>query len=203
MISNFPDINIINILVLALAVLVAVTFHEFAHGAVANMLGDPTAKQQGRVSLNPIRHLDVMGTIMFVIVGFGWGKPVPINTNNFKHPRWGMAFASLAGPVTNFVIAATLGLFLKLGLFTGLIGSIVEFIAYINIILGVFNLFPLPPLDGSRLVSALLPESMLPAYHSIEGYGVIVIFLLIFIFPGGFSRVFGPFINFFTELLLV
>ncbi len=189
--------------VLAVAVLVAVTFHEFSHGAVAYLLGDPTAKEQGRLSLNPLKHLDVFGTLMFVIFKFGWGKPVPVNHHYFKNPKWGMAFVSLAGPLSNFLIAAILGLLLKTGLITGLAGYVVGSIAFINIILGVFNLLPLPPLDGSRLVSAILPEPLLKIYQSIEGYGIVIVFIAIYFYPGGFTRVFSPFINFFSNLFLV
>lgn len=202
---------LLQLALLAPAILIAVTFHEFAHGYVAYLLGDPTAKERGRLSLNPLRHLDPLGTLMFVIFRFGWGKPVPVDNRYFKEPRWGMAVVSLAGPATNFTMAALLGLLLKThvvgvtasGSPTSLFGLFVLMTAQINIYLGVLNLLPLPPLDGSRLVSALLPERLLKQYQAIEGYGIAIIFIAIFVFPGGLARIFEPFVGFFQRLFLV
>lgn len=202
---------LLDFLMLAPAVLIAVTFHEYAHGAVAHVFGDPTAKDQGRLSLNPLRHLDPLGTLMFVIFHFGWGKPVPVDSRHFKRPRWDMALVSLAGPATNFCLAAFFGLLLKLHIVVlsndGSIGSLfaifVWMTAQINIVLGVFNLFPMPPLDGSRLISAILPEPLLKRYQAIEGYGIAIIFVAIYFFPGGLFRIFEPFIGFFQHLFLV
>ena len=192
------------LILLAPAILVAVTFHEFAHGAVANALGDPTAKKLGRLTLNPLKHLDPAGTILFIIFRFGWGKPVPVDGRHFTHPRRDMALVSLAGPATNFVIAAFLGLFIKSGLINNeIIEFMVRLTVQINIVLGVFNLIPLPPLDGSRLISAILPVNMLRVYEQFEGYGIAVMFAAIFFFPGAFSRVLSPFIDFFSRLFLV
>lgn len=212
------ELKLLSFALLAAAVLIAVTFHECAHAAAAYFLGDDTAKKGGRLSLNPIRHLDPVGTIMFVLFRFGWGKPVPVDSRYFSHPRWGMAAVSLAGPASNFVLAFLLGMVFRLGFLARpevlfeqqtamtallMLSLLVEMAVQINIVLGVFNLFPLPPLDGSRLVSALLPESLLRYYQTIEGYGVAVVFLMIFIFPGLWSGIFSPFINFFQRLLLV
>ncbi|MDP1808441.1 MAG: site-2 protease family protein [Actinomycetota bacterium] len=202
---------LLSFLILAPAVLIAVTFHEYAHGAVANMLGDPTAKEQGRLSLNPLRHLDPIGTLLFVIFRFGWGKPVPVDSRHFKRPRWDMVLVSLAGPATNFSLAALFGLLIKFQVVTisgqgggigDLLGILVLMTAQINIVLGVFNLLPLPPLDGSRLVSALLPAPMLKHYHAIEGYGIAIIFISVYFFPGRLFGLFEPFIKFFQHLFL-
>ena len=195
---------LISLVLLGPAILVAVTFHEFAHGAVANALGDPTAKKLGRLTLNPLKHLDPAGTILFIIFRFGWGKPVPVDGRYFAHPRRDMALVSLAGPATNFVIAAFLGMFIRTGLINNeLIEFMLRLTVQINIVLGVFNLIPVPPLDGSRLVSALLPVNMLRVYERFEGYGIAVMFATIFFFPGVLSSVLTPFIDFFTQLFLV
>jgi len=189
---------------LAPAVLIAVTFHEYAHGATAYLLGDPTAKKSGRLSLNPLRHLDPLGTIMLVVFRFGWGRPVPVDSRYFRQPRWGMVLVSLAGPATNFLLAAVFGLFIKLGLLTGgPLASLFLMTAYVNIVLGVFNLLPLPPLDGSRLVAAILPGPLLKYYQALEGYGIAVIFVAVYFFPGILSGAFTPFIEFFRRLFLV
>ena len=193
----------LQLVLLAPAVLIAVTFHEFAHGAVANALGDPTAKERGRLTLNPLKHLDPLGTILFVLVRFGWGKPVPVDGRNFEHPRRDMALVSLAGPATNFVLAAFLGLFLKFHLVGDVAAAFVWFTVQINIVLGVFNLIPIPPLDGSRLLSAVLPVSLLRRYEAVEGYGIAIMFAVIFFFPGSLSRLISPFIEFFNRLFLV
>ncbi len=190
--------------------LIAMTFHEVAHGAVANLLGDPTAKKLGRLTLNPLKHLDRAGTIVFFIsaivfkMGFGWAKPVPVDGRYFAHPRRDMALVSLAGPAANFAIAAFLGLFIKHGLIGDQLIEIVVYLAVvINIVIGVFNLIPLPPLDGSRLIAAILPVNMLRVYERFEGYGVAIVFVGIFFFRGTFSSVLGPFVEFFERLFLV
>lgn len=188
---------------LAPAILFAVTFHEFAHGAAANALGDPTAKKLGRLTLNPLKHLDPVGTLLFVLVRFGWGKPVPVDGRYFKHPRRDMALVSLAGPATNFVLAAVLGLLLKFRLVDDIVGTMVWLTVQINIVLGVFNLIPVPPLDGSRLISAILPVSLLKRYEAVEGYGIAIMFAAIFFFPGSLFRLISPFIEFFNRLFLV
>lgn len=193
----------LQLVVLAPAILIAVTFHEFAHGAVAHALGDPTAKERGRLTLNPLKHLDPLGTLLFVFVRFGWGKPVPVDGTRFAHPRRDMALVSLAGPVTNFVLAAFLGLFLKFRLVDDIGAALVWLTVQINIILGVFNLIPVPPLDGSRLMSAVLPVRLLKRYEAVEGYGIAIMFAMIFFFPGSLSRLISPFIEFFNRLFLV
>lgn len=147
-------------------ILLALTIHEFAHALAADRLGDPTAKYQGRVSLNPIDHLDLFGTLLLFITllsgsGFviGWGKPVPINEYNFKNPRRDTMYVSLAGPMSNFLAAALFGAFVKYGFVSAgsVIGGIIYYFVMINIGLGVFNLIPIPPLDGSKILYGLLP----------------------------------------------
>lgn len=195
----------VRLLITVPAILLSLTFHELAHGMTAYAFGDPTAKERGRLTLNPIRHLDPMGTILFFIAGFGWAKPVPVNGHYFQRPRRDMALVSLAGPATNFTLAALTGLVLSSGLVgkETLSGAFVQYFMQINIVLGVFNLLPMPPLDGSRLVSALLPERLLVHYERIEGYGLAIIFAVVFFLPGGLFKLIGPVVNFFNRLFLV
>jgi len=173
------------------ALLIALTFHELAHGWVAYRLGDPTAKNQGRLTLNPLAHLDPVGTIAMILVRFGWAKPVPVNPFNFRGDRHrGMFLVGLAGPVANFLLA-----FLFLYVFAAFQPlralPYVPFILYetfiINIFLGVFNLLPIPPLDGSRILTYFLPPQARQAFIQWEQYGPLILMLLIFL-PFGFLQ---------------
>ncbi len=164
------------------ALLIAITVHEFAHARVAYAYGDATAKAYGRMNLNPISHLDPIGTLMIILVGFGWAKPVPINPYNFRNYRAGLRWVSLAGPLANFTLA-----FLSLVLFRVLIlsgagGLFLSFMAVmvqLNILLGVFNLIPIPPLDGSKILVSLAPDSFVDFFHQIEPYAPIILLVLI------------------------
>lgn len=163
-----------------LALLVAITVHEFMHAWTANYLGDPTAKHMGRISLNPLVHLDLFGTIAILLIGLGWGKPVQINERNFKNPRLGSAITSLAGPLSNFGIVVIFLMFIRLGLITNtVLLPIFATIVLVNIILMVFNLIPIPPLDGSKVLYYFLPRSV--DIVKLEMYGPFVI-LMLFIF---------------------
>lgn len=167
-----------------LALLVAITVHECMHAWTANYLGDPTAKYMGRISLNPIVHLDLFGTIAILLIGIGWGKPVQINENNFKNPRLGSAITSLAGPLSNLAIVAIFLIFIRLGFITNtVLLPIFATIVLVNIILMVFNLIPIPPLDGSKVLYYFLPRNI--DIVKLETYGPFLI-LLIFIFGRGF-----------------
>lgn len=162
------------------AFLLAITIHEFMHAWTANYLGDPTARLMGRISLNPIKHLDPFGTILLLLVGFGWGKPVQVNDNNFKNPRLGSAIVSLAGPMSNLFVVLVFTFFLKFGFVTmDIFHTIFVTVIYVNIVLMVFNLIPIPPLDGSKVLYYFLPRSV--NIMQLETYGpilLIVIFLL-------------------------
>lgn len=149
-------------LVVILAVIYALTIHEFSHAWAATALGDNTAKFSGRLTLNPLAHMEVWGTVMLVIAGFGWGKPVPVNLYNLKWRRWGSAAVSLAGPLSNFV-----SVFIFIIIFSAIAPSLgpsnllvifLSFLIFINLILGIFNLIPIPPLDGSKILFAILPD---------------------------------------------
>ncbi len=187
------ELNTIQLIaVWALPVLFAVTLHEVAHGWVARMYGDQTAAVLGRLSLNPIRHVDPVGTIlvpllMMLTAGFmfGWAKPVPVVMRNLRHPRQDMAKVAIAGPAANLVMAVFWGMLLKLGLFLGgqglwegLIYMSVAGIA-INLILMILNLFPVPPLDGSRVLNGLLPESAARVVDRLEPYGLMIVVVLL------------------------
>jgi len=180
----------------------AIILHEVAHGYAAFLLGDNTAKDKGRLTLNPIAHIDPIGTVvlpfMLLIIGspvvIGWAKPVPINPYNFKDYRKGMMITGLAGPATNLVLAALSGLLVRMlgtaGLQLGSIDSIAGVLFYfcwINLVLLFFNLIPIPPLDGSRVLQWVLPDAALKAYNSLERYGFIIIFGLLWIAPGVFN----------------
>lgn len=170
--------------------LFAVTLHEVSHGYVAERLGDPTARLLGRLTLNPVRHLDPIGTLALLIFGFGWARPVPVNFNNLNHPRQGMIWVAIAGPVTNFAMALLSALFLRalplateMGLPAGAlepIGLMAGFSLFINVILGVFNLIPIPPLDGGRVMTGILPSGPAHVLARIEPFGFLLIIAMVF-----------------------
>ena len=159
--------------------------HEFAHAVVADRLGDPTARRSGRLTLNPFAHLDLWGCLMIVLVGFGYAKPVPVNMRNFKNPKAGMAAVAFAGPLSNLVMAIV---FLTLRWvfsvygnsdFTLILAYFFYYAAYINVSLAVFNLLPIPPLDGSRIATALIPNETYYKIMQYERYIMIGLFVLL------------------------
>ena len=167
------------ILYLIIALAVCITVHEAAHAWVADKLGDPTAKMAGRVSLNPMRHLDILGTIMIFIAHFGWGKPVPFNYNNLKHPRRDAALISIAGPLTNLLTAFIIAILFKYVPMPGLIFEILRTIYALSVILFLFNLIPIAPLDGSKLLGLVIPMSKEDWYQRFLSQGPIYLILLI------------------------
>ena len=171
-----------SIILSAPAILFGLTIHEFSHGWVAWRLGDPTAKMMGRLTLNPLKHLDAIGTIALFLFHFGWAKPVPIDPRNFRHPTRDMAISGLAGPAANLLTAAVSGLILRvLILFHigGFIATLTSYFVLFNLILCFFNLIPIPPLDGSRLLYHLLPPNLAAAYGRLERYGFIILIVII------------------------
>jgi len=168
-----------------IASLLCITLHELSHGYVAYRLGDNTAKNMGRLTLNPVRHIDVTGLIMMVAFKVGWAKPVPVNMSNFKNPKNGMAITALAGPLSNILITL-LALLLYGLLFMPLAGRAVgnhilhllELIAYISLGFAVFNLIPFPPLDGSKMLYSVLKDEHYEKLMDYEGYGSILLIIL-------------------------
>ncbi len=205
---------IVEIIILAPPLLLALTLHEFSHGFVAYSLGDPTAKMMGRLTMNPIRHLDPIGTIAFFFIKFGWAKPVPVNPVHFKNPRKDMLWVALAGPASNLFLAIVSAILTKAVWFLASVipySKVMEAIlvpfhqmliasVWINLVLAIFNFLPIPPLDGSRILSGLLPADMARSYASIERYGFVIILLLAF--SGVLGRLILPIINFANSLLL-
>lgn len=183
-----------------LAIVIAVTVHEFAHSFVAYQLGDDTSYLQGRMNLNPLSHLDPIGTIALLLIGFGWGRPVPVNVNNFRS-KYDDIFVSLAGIVANLVIALLFYLPIRLGLvdLNTLLGAFFFLVSLINIYLAAFNLLPIPPLDGSHILSIFLPDSISRIIWSFGPFILIGILLLGSVSGIGIlSAILSPIISFFT-----
>lgn len=163
------------------ALLITVTFHELAHGFTAYKLGDPTAKEMGRLTLNPLKHIDPLGFLTLLIFHFGWAKPVPINPNYFKNRKQGTFLVSLAGPLSNFILGyISLVLLYTVGDSNSFISYTLQWVLLYNIMFGIFNLLPVPPLDGSKLLASLLPDKFEQLFWNYERYGYIVLIILIF-----------------------
>lgn len=187
-----------------LTLIIAFTVHEFAHAWVADYFGDYTARAQGRLSLNPLVHLDFFGSLLLIIAGFGWARAVPINPDLLKQrSRFGVLWVSLAGPFSNLLMAAIAGLPLRLGLVsptfaTGAIPTFGEFLyvfCYLNVILAVFNLIPLPPLDGEKIWTTFLPASLEAAYVKLRPIGSVIFFVLIIAGSRAGFDIFGWLLN--------
>lgn len=197
-------------LVWAAALLVAITIHEFAHAYMADRLGDPTPRLQGRLTLNPLAHLDPLGTLMLLIIRIGWGKPVQFDPYNLQNPKRDSALISFAGPLSNLILATALAILLR---FTSAPFSPIGFLAafippfiFLNVILAIFNLIPIHPLDGGKILVGLLPDK--DAYHVdqfLKRYGIFLLLLGIFPIFGGVAPVLlliTPVINLILSILV-
>lgn len=192
-------IDILTLVVVLVVILFSMVLHELAHGMVAYFLGDETAKEDGRLTLNPLKHLDpvlsfLLPMVLFLTGGpiFGGAKPIPVDTRNLKHGAWGMALVGIAGPLTNFVLAL---LSFLIGYWTGwlnasgLVGIIFTELVLVNLGFGVFNLLPIPPLDGSRVLYAIAPDPVREGMEKFENVGIIVVLLLVVVFPSVISAI--------------
>ncbi len=182
-----PFSSLQGLLIAIPAILVAITFHEYAHGKVANLLGDKTAEYQGRLTLNPLAHLDPVGTLLLVVAGFGWAKPVQVNPMQFRgDKKTGMMLVGIAGPLMNLVLAylsaAALGLVAVANISGNLSFYLQQFfylLLFYNVVLAIFNLLPVPPLDGSKILAWLLPNKFLGAIEFLDRYGFIILIILV------------------------
>ena len=179
------------------ALLLAVTLHEVAHAVVAERLGDPTARRLGRITLNPLPHIDPLGAIAFILAGFGWAKPVPVNAHNLRNPRRDMALVAVAGPIANFLVALVGLIALQLlarhtpmAFLAQPIAGVLSYVYLFNLGLGVFNLIPLPPLDGGHFLPYLFPRASWTMLHQLEQYGPIILILLVI--SGATRYIMGP-----------
>ena len=203
--------QVTQILALVIPILFALTIHELSHGLMALHFGDPTAKNAGRLTLNPLAHLDPIGTLMLFIVHFGWAKPVPVNPAYFKDPKKDMIWVSLAGPVSNIILAFLTGMIIRvvgMEMSNNFTFNFFKLMLYysltINLALAVFNLIPIPPLDGSKILQGLLPPKYDEIMYNLERYGPFI--LLGIIMFGRFTGVsiigsiIWPFVNVFANL---
>lgn len=180
--------NLWQMLVTVGSCVLCITFHETCHGLAAYCLGDPTAKRAGRLTLNPLKHIDIFGLVMLAVAKFGWAKPVPVNMRNFRNPKWGMAVTSLAGPVSNVLLAAVSMMLYSVCYFYSILygGTLLYYLtlffmttAVLSCGLAVFNLFPVPPLDGSKVLFAFLPNSWYAKLMRYERYGMVALMVLL------------------------
>lgn len=193
-------------LIWAISLVIALTIHEYAHAKVADTLGDPTPRANGRVNLNPLSHLDPLGTILILIVGFGWGRPVEFDPYNLRNPRRDTALIALAGPASNIILAIILSILANFLVLDSLIASIIPLMIMMNISLAIFNLVPVFPLDGEKILKGFLPTELAVEYDNLmRQYGTLILILLLLPIAGGtspISTLISPAISFVSDLLL-
>lgn len=215
----------VNALFLLVVLVPSVILHEVSHGYVANMFGDDTAKRAGRLTLNPIAHVDIFGSVFLPIIlilsgltPIGYAKPVPVNISNLRHPRNQSVLVSLAGPIVNIVLAILAGILLHLEIASAMrsniaiaaqaevtssmLGKLLFYFGIINLLLAVFNLIPIPPLDGSAIIERFIPSSALGSYLQLRRVMLPVALVLFLVFPGVIQSAFTPFINLWTSIFI-
>jgi Zn-dependent protease len=209
--SNDPQAAILNIIGFIIALIIAISVHEFSHALSAYRLGDNTAKNQGRLTLNPKAHLDPMGTIMIVFAGFGWGRPTPVSPWNLRiGEKAGMAVVSVAGPISNVIVALITGIIFQVYMNSGAdsiqVARILHTVIQLNLVLAIFNLLPIAPLDGFKIVLGLLPRDAALSFAKTERYGMMILVLIImgdvFLNLGILGRVISPVISFLMRLVI-
>ena len=188
----FGDVSIERLIAGIIALLVGLTFHEFSHALLADQLGDHRPRAMGRLTLNPIPHIDPIGALMLVVAGFGWAKPVMVNPAALRGGRQGMAIVAFAGPVANLAVAVVFAVVFRLldlaGIESGFVPRLVELIVLLNVVLAIFNLIPIPPLDGYNVLLAFLPPRQAMVVRQYAPYGVILLLILVLL-PGSPLRV--------------
>ena len=207
LIINLLQANPIVALAFIVGLVIAITIHEFAHAFVAYRLGDPTAKLAGRLTLNPASHLDPIGTLALLIIGIGWGKPTPFDPFNLRNIKRDSALISVAGAVSNFLLAILISIPYLVAYFTGNLSvtlnsiyQILSIIIWINLILGVFNLIPIAPLDGFKVLAGLLPREWYRDFIQTERYGIFILLLLLI--TGAVGRILFPIVSFLFTFLI-
>ncbi len=197
------DLNLSTIIARVVVLLIAFTIHELAHALTADYLGDPTPRNMGRITLNPLKHLDPIGTLLLIVAGFGWAKPVMVNPMNLRgNPRTSMAIVAAAGPLSNIIMALIAAVFFRLGVveftpfplsggYSAQLSYLFSQFIWINLILAFFNMIPVPPLDGSRILFAILPAEMVYRLRPLEQYGFLILMMVVFIFPTAINILVG------------
>jgi len=183
------------------SIILASSIHEFAHAYAAYKLGDPTPKMMDRLTINPLKHIDPVGALSMILFRFGWSKPVPINEGYFKRPVLGTAVTAFAGPFSNFLMAGICALINKIPSLPLFIQIFIYVFAIVNLSLAIFNLIPIPPLDGHKVVRAILPKRLRVYWEGLEKYSWILIILILFPFSGVVSQYIVNTLNFFLQLL--
>lgn len=205
MISILFAFGLLPFIVLFGSLIISISVHEFAHGWAADKLGDPTPRMQGRLTLDPRAHLDPIGTLAILLTWFGWGRPVIFDPYNLKDPRRDAALIGLAGPVSNFILAILLAIILRLFPYSLIISSVLSLVIRLNVILGIFNLVPIHPLDGGKILIGFLPKDLAYEWNAIlSQYGMIILLFLIFPFAGAppISFILSPIIDTVLAILI-
>lgn len=184
---------------ISVSLIISISIHEFSHAFMSNHLGDDTAKNMGRLTINPKAHLDPVGTIFLLFIGFGWGRPVPFNPHNLKNPKRDAALISLAGPLSNLILAGLLSLISRLFIIGEMLWIFLYFLVLYNLMLGFFNLIPLGPLDGNKIVFGFLPSKLAIQWIEFQKYSMYI--LIIMIALGFTEKILGPLVDISMKIL--